>query len=95
MAVNQVKQEKKGDEEFGFEFPSKPLRPAQCARYLRRTLAEHLPGILYGLVRGARDGSCQHVKLATELLQVAQMPGERREKGSAAKLLEELENEPT
>jgi hypothetical protein len=47
----------------------KPLRPAQCRAYMRQTLATEFRTIVDGLVKGARSGSCQHVKLATELLE--------------------------
>lgn len=45
------------------------LRPAQCRAYMRRTLASEFKGIVAGFVKGAKAGSCQHVKLATELLE--------------------------
>ena len=46
-----------------------PLRPGQCRAYMRRTLATEFRGIVEGFVKGAKSGSCQHVKLATELLE--------------------------
>ena len=48
---------------------SKPLRPAQCRAYMRRTLAREFQGIVEGFIKGAKSGSCPHVKLATELLE--------------------------
>lgn len=47
----------------------KPLQPGQCRAYMRRTLAKEFRGIVDGFVEGAKTGSCQHVKLATELLE--------------------------
>ncbi len=46
----------------------KPLRPAQCRAFMRNALASEFPAIVNGFVKGAKSGSCQHVKLATELL---------------------------
>ncbi len=47
----------------------KRLRPAQCRAYMRRTLAHEFHGIVEGFIKGAKSGSCPHVKLATELLE--------------------------
>ena len=47
-----------------------PMRPAECRAYMRRTLAERFPEIVDGFVKGAKSGSCPHVKLATEFLEV-------------------------
>ena len=67
----------------------KPLRPSQCRSYMRRELAAKFPEIVKGFVKGAKAGSCAHVKLATELLaQPDRKP--RRRKGSAGRLLDEL-----
>lgn len=51
------------------EAKKKPLAPGQCRAFMRRTLAEEFPGIVDGFVKQAKRGSCQHVKLATELLE--------------------------
>ena len=45
-----------------------PLRPSQCRAYMRRTIAEEYRGIVKGFVESAKQGSCQHVKLATEMM---------------------------
>lgn len=45
-----------------------PLRPSQCRAHMRKVLAEEFRGIVHGFVEEAKRGSCQHVKLATELL---------------------------
>ena len=65
------------------------LRPTQCREYMRRTLAREYRAIVDGFVKQAKKGSCQHVKLATELLQKPE-PGKRRGKGTAVRLLEKL-----
>ncbi|MFC6646190.1 hypothetical protein ACFQBQ_11475 [Granulicella cerasi] len=58
---------------------------------MRKTLAEHFPSVLEGFLNAAKSGSCQHVKLATELLQENEAQGKRRGKGAAQRLFEELE----
>lgn len=49
--------------------PKKPLKPHQCRAYMRRQLAEEFPAIVSGFLKSAREGSCNHVKLATEFLE--------------------------
>ena len=69
-----------------------PLRPEQCRAYMRRTLAREFRGIVQGFVDGAKSGSCQHVKLATELMKTS--PRTRvRGRGDVQRLLEKLERE--
>lgn len=46
----------------------RPLRPSQCRTFMRDQLAREFRGIVQGFVQEAKSGSCQHVKLATELL---------------------------
>ena len=48
---------------------AKPLRPGQCRAHMRKTLANEFREIVDGFVKQAKSGSCQHVKLATELLE--------------------------
>ncbi len=67
-----------------------PLRPSQCRAYMRRELAREFRGIVDGFVKGAKKGSCQHVKLATELV-AAPARQKRRGKGVVRELIEELE----
>lgn len=67
----------------------KPPQPAQSVHYIRRKLAQHLPEILWGLIDGARQGSCPHVKLATDLLQPAQKPVKRKT-SSLGRLLQQV-----
>jgi hypothetical protein len=55
------------------------MRPAECRSYMRRTLAKEFEGIVAGFVAAAKQGSCPHLKLATELLKpVRKGPLERR-----------------
>ena len=70
----------------------KPLRPSQCREYMRQTLAREFRGIVQGFVEGAKTGSCQHVKLAAELME---RPARSRTRGnqSVQRLLEKLERE--
>lgn len=74
--------------------PQKALRPAQCRAYMRQTLAREFRGIVHGFVEGAKSGSCQHVKLATELLAAPVRPKRARTgKGSMMQLLQELDRD--
>lgn len=66
----------------------RPLKPGQCRAYMRRELAREFRGIVQGFVDGAKKGSCQHVKLATELVQPPKR--NRRPKSTVERLLEEL-----
>ena len=66
-----------------------PLKPNQCRAYMRRELAREFRGIVKGFVAGAKRGSCQHVKLAAELLETPKR-APRRGKGSAQKMVDEL-----
>ena len=68
----------------------RPLRPSQCREYMRRVLAREFRGIVQGFVQEARSGSCQHVKLATELVTTPPRRQVRR-KGTLATLIEEME----
>ena len=65
-----------------------PLKPSQCRAYMRRELAREFRGIVRGFVDGAKKGSCQHVKLAAELL--ATPKRQRRRKDAADRLVDEL-----
>ncbi len=68
-----------------------PLRPSQCRAYMRRELAREFRGIVEGFVDGAKKGSCQHVKLATELVGTPER-SPKRAKSVVRKLIEEMEN---
>lgn len=68
-----------------------PLRPSQCRAYMRRELAREFRGIVEGFVDGAKKGSCQHVKLATELVG-APARQQKRGKSVVQKLIDEMES---
>lgn len=71
----------------------RPLRPGQCRAHLRRELAGEFRGIVKGLIEQAKKGSCPHVKLATELLDLRQeqQPKKRRGPGPFTQMLQEIE----
>lgn len=71
--------------------PEPPLRPSQCREYMRQTLAREFRGIVQGFVEGAKTGSCQHVKLAAELLE--RPPRAHNGRRTVQRLLEKLERE--
>lgn len=73
----------------GRERAERPLRPAQCRAYMRRELAREFRGIVQGFVDSAKKGSCQHVKLAAELVQAPVRV--RPKKSTVERLIEELE----
>ena len=78
--------------ETGGEAEEQPLRPNQCRAYMRNALALEFRGIVDGFVKGAKSGSCQHVKLANELVR---MP-ERKKlsgRGQVQRLVDRLERE--
>ncbi len=70
-----IKRAKKAEEDAptgvssAARLPAKPTRPGQCRAYMRQALTQEFEGIVKGFVEGAKSGSCQHVKLATELLE--------------------------
>ena len=72
--------------------PGRPLRPAQCRRWLRNTLAENLPQLTRRFLKDTTPRSCAHMKLVTELIETP----ERRSRGggrSVERLIRELEAE--
>jgi hypothetical protein len=71
--------------------PEKPLRPAQCRTHLRKTVAAAYRDIVKGFVDQAKSGSCQHLKMATDVVESAKRVGAgSRKKGPAELMLEEL-----
>ena len=70
----------------------KYMRPSECRRHMRKTLAREFENIVDGFVKAAKKGSCQHVKLATELLK-SERKVISRKKGSATRYWEELQKE--
>lgn len=61
----------------------KPLTPARCRTHLRRELSREFENILKGFVEQAKTGSCQHLKLTTELLAIE--PGKKEKKEARSK----------
>ena len=74
------------------EEKAKYLRPSECRSFMRRTLAKEFQAIVDGFVEEAKKGSCQHVKLATELLKPIRK-GPSRKKGTATRYWEQLDKE--
>jgi hypothetical protein len=71
--------------------PEKPLRPHQCRKHLRETVAAAYRDIVAGFVDQAKNGSCQHLKMATEVVESPKRTRVGlRVKGPAERLLEEL-----
>ena len=71
--------------------PERPLRPSQCRTYLRKTVAAAYPEIVDGFVTQAKSGGCQHLKMATEVVESPKRTRVGpRVKGPAERLLEEL-----
>jgi hypothetical protein len=71
--------------------PEKPLRPHQCRKHLRETVAAAYRDIVAGFVAQAMSGSCQHLKMATEVVESPKRTRVGpRVKGPAERLLEEL-----
>jgi hypothetical protein len=72
----------------------KSLTPNQCRKYLRKTVAGAYRDIVAGFVKEAKAGGCQHLKMATEVVESTRRPkAVRRVKGAAALMLEKLERE--
>ena len=69
-----------------------PLRSGECRKHLRATVAGAFRLIVAGFVEQAKSGSCQHLKMALEVLE----PKKRapsRQKGPAELMLEEFDRE--
>jgi hypothetical protein len=66
------------------------LSPGRCRSHMRETLAREFQAIVDGFVEAAKTGSCQHVKLATELLKPTRK-GSTRKKGTAVRTLEQMQ----
>ena len=74
--------------------PERPLRPSQCRTHLKKTVAAAYRDIVAGFVGEAKSGSCQHLKMATEVVESkGRTQGRSRSKGPAERMLEELERE--
>ncbi len=59
---------------------------------MRQVLAREFRGIVEGFVEGAKSGSCQHVKLVTELMRPVTKT-KVRGRGRVEELLKQLERE--
>jgi hypothetical protein len=71
--------------------PEKPLRPHQCKKHLRETVAAAYRDIVKGFVTQAKSGSCQHLKMATEVVESPKRTrAGPRVKGPVESVLEEL-----
>lgn len=79
-------------EESVSEKKQKPLRPSDCRSHMRKRLAGEFQEIVDGFVAAAKLGSCQHVKLATELLKPIRKSASKK-KGPATRLWEKIERE--
>jgi len=78
----------------GVGVAKKPLKPHQCRNHLRKTVAAAYRDIVAGFVKEATSGSCQHLKMATEVVEsTKRVPKRLRPKGPAAQLLEDLDRE--
>ena len=67
-----------------------PTKPSLCPGYVRGRLTDAIETIADGFVKQAEKGSCQHLKLASELLEKGQ-PKPREKKGSAERFLDKLQ----
>jgi hypothetical protein len=72
----------------------KPLKAHQCRNHLRKTVAVAYRDIVAGFVEEAKSGSCQHLRMATEIVESKKrVKRSTRVKGPAAELLEDLGTE--
>ena len=72
----------------------KPLKPHECRNHLRKTVAAAYRDIVAGFVEEAKSGSCQHLKMATEVVESKKrVRKSSRPKSATEELLEELERE--
>ena len=72
--------------------PGRALRPSQCRRWLRKTLAANMPELTRRFLGDVTPRSCAHMKLVTELIEEP----DRRVRGggrSIERLLKELGEE--
>ncbi len=78
---------KAGIDLTGEALPPPPKRPSQCRTYMQKMLTREFQGIVDGFVKQAKSGSCQHVKLATELLESKKKVERKRTRPSSLKRL--------
>jgi hypothetical protein len=73
---------------------NKPLKPHQCRNHLRKTVAAAFREIVAGFVEEAKKGGCQHVKMATEVVESEKrVPKSLRPKSVTEQLLEDLDRQ--
>ena len=79
---------------LGVTCPKKPLKPHECRNHLRKTVAAAFRDIVAGFVEEAKSGGCQHLKMATEVVESKKRVRKSlRPKSVTEELLEELERE--
>ncbi|HZL26820.1 MAG TPA: hypothetical protein VFC39_09840 [Acidobacteriaceae bacterium] len=72
----------------------KPLKPHQCRNHLRKTVAAAYRDIVAGFVEEAKKGDCQHLRMATEVVESQKRIRESlRPKSVTAQLLEDLDRQ--
>jgi hypothetical protein len=72
----------------------KPLKPHQCRNHLRKTVAAAYRDIVAGFVEEAKKGGCQHLRMATEVVESQKRIRESlRPKSAAEQLLEDLDRQ--
>jgi hypothetical protein len=72
----------------------KPLRPHECRTHLRKAVAAAYRDIVAGFVLEATGGGCQHLRMATEIVESKKRVRKVvRPKSVTAQLLEELDRE--
>ncbi|HEY5329893.1 MAG TPA: hypothetical protein VIJ79_08430 [Acidobacteriaceae bacterium] len=72
----------------------KPLKPHQCRNHLRKTVSAAFRDIVAGFVAEAIKGGCQHVKMATEVVESQKrIKKGLRPKSVTEQLLEDLDRE--
>ena len=72
----------------------KPLKPHECRNHLRKTVAAAYRDIVAGFVEEAKKGGCQHLKMATEVVESQKrVKKDQMPKSVTAQLLEDLERQ--
>ena len=76
----------------GVQAPVRPLKPGQCRRWLRRALAEQLPGMVQSFIESKAKVSAQDIKLVMGLLEETEKKNKRGRR-FVDRLLEDLRRE--
>jgi hypothetical protein len=90
-----MEKKKAAEVELSFELTKEQmglLSPAKCRSYLRKRLAKEFEEITKGFIGAAKTGSCQHLKLATELLGPTRKT-ERKHRQTVGQVYEKLRKE--